>query len=69
MRTGEEFEQVVNYVPRFDQKGALIGYEEPAPRWSILRSLDGRRVGVRYSDLRSRGTNPGGEGLSVIVAP
>jgi len=34
-----------------------------------LRNVDGRRIGIRYSDLRSRGTNPGGEGLSIIVNP
>jgi len=35
-----------------------------------LRGLDGRRVGVRYRDLRlrSRGTNPG-EGYTILISP
>jgi len=70
VKTGEEFEYVTNYVPRLDAKGEIVGYEEPEPpRGTILRGLDGRRVGVRYSDLRSRGTNPGSRGVTVIVKP
>jgi len=34
-----------------------IGYQD----------LNGRRVGVRYSDLRSKGTNPNAEGVTVII--
>jgi hypothetical protein len=69
VRTGEEVEEVTMYVPRLDKSGAIVGYEEPVVRGTVLRGLDGRRIGVRYSDLRSRGSNPGGEGVTVIVSP
>jgi hypothetical protein len=68
-RTGEQFEQITYFTPRRDEKGAVVGYEEPLPPGVVLRSLDGRRVGVRYTDLRSRGTNPRSDGVTVIVTP
>jgi hypothetical protein len=67
-QTGEEVEHVVFYTPRTNSKGAIVGYEDPSPPGTVLRDLDGRRVGVRYSDLRSRGTNPRNE-MTIIVAP
>jgi hypothetical protein len=70
VQTGEEFETVTNYIPRLNAKGDVVGYEEPTPpRGTVLRGLDGRRVGLRYRDLRSRGSNPGSEGLTVIISP
>ena len=66
--TGDKFEQITYYTPRRDEKGTIIGYEEPLPPGYVVRDLKGRRVGVRYSDLRSRGSNPGG-GVTVIVKP
>jgi len=70
VQTGEEFEQVTNYTPRLNGNGEIVGYEEPTPpRGTVLRALDGRRVGLRYRDLRSRGSNPGSDGLTVIIAP
>ncbi len=68
-RTGEAIEEVTMYVPRLDTSGAIVGYEEPVIRGTVLRGLDGRRIGVRYGDLRSRASNPGGEGVTVIVSP
>ena len=67
--TGEQVEHIVDYTPRYDSNGALIGYEEPLPEGVQLRTLDGRRIGVRYRDLRGRGVNPSGEGVSVSVPP
>jgi len=67
IKTGEEFENEVDYTPRYDAQGTLVGYEEPLPEGVQLRGLDGRRVGVRYRDLRGRGMNPAGEGVSVSV--
>ena len=69
VRSGEEVEEVTMYLPRLDKSGAIVGYEEPVMRGTVLRGLDGRRVGLRYSDLRSRASNPGGEGVTVIVSP
>jgi hypothetical protein len=68
-KTGEELERVTRYTPRLDSKGTVIGYEEATNRGTVLRDLAGRRVGLRYTDLRSRETNQNGEGVTVIVAP
>jgi hypothetical protein len=67
--SGESFEQTTYYTPRYDAKGEIVGYEEPAMRGVALRDVNGKRTGMRFSDLRSRGTNPSNEGVTVIVAP
>jgi len=67
--TGEQFEQITYFTPRRDAKGAVVGYEEPLPPGVVVRDLQGRRVGVRYTDLRSRGTNVRSDGVTVIVKP
>jgi hypothetical protein len=67
--TGEQFEHITYFTPRRDAKGAVIGYEEPLPPGVVVRDLQGRRVGVRYTDLRSRGTNARSDGVTVIVTP
>ena len=69
VKTGEEIEQLTYYTPRLDSQGTVIGYEEATSRGTVLRDLSGRRVGLRYQDLRSRDTNPKGEGVTVIVTP
>ena len=68
-RTGELVERVTLFTPRIDAKGSLVGYDEPLPSGTVLRGLDGKRVGVRYTDLRSRGTNPQSDAVTVIVNP
>ena len=68
-RTGEQFEHVTYFTPRRDDKGTVIGYEEPLPPGVVVRDLQGRRIGVRYTDLRSRGTNARSDGVTVIVTP
>ncbi len=67
--TGEQFEHVTYFTPRKDASGKVIGYEEPLPPGVVVRDLQGKRIGVRYSDLRSRGTNPRSDGVTVIVNP
>ena len=64
--TGEQYENIVYFTPRKDESGKIIGYEEPQSPGVVLRDLSGRRVGVRYSDLRSKGTNTA-EGVTVII--
>ncbi len=64
--TGEMYENIVYFTPRKDENGKIIGYEEPQAPGVVLRDLNGRRVGVRYSDLRSKGTN-NSEGVTVII--
>jgi hypothetical protein len=53
-QTGEVIAQVSLYTPVLDNAGALIGYEEQARGGSIIRDLEGRSIGGRFSDLRSR---------------
>ncbi|HYL89339.1 MAG TPA: hypothetical protein VEU32_11340 [Burkholderiales bacterium] len=64
--TGEMYENIVYFTPRRDESGKIIGYEEPMAPGTVLRDVNGRRVGVKYSDLRSRGTNTS-EGVTVII--
>ena len=65
--TGEQYENIVYFTPRKDDSGKIIGYEEPMAPGVVLRDVNGRRVGVRYSDLRSKGSNPNNEGVTVII--
>ena len=34
---------------------------------TVLRELNGKRIGVRWLDVRSRGTNPQSKGLLIMV--
>jgi len=68
-RTGEPAEEVTNYAPLHDAKGEIVGYQEPTRNGVVIRGLDGRRIGARYTDLRSRGTNPGSDGVTTIIRP
>jgi uncharacterized protein YcfL len=66
-RTGQQTEKVTYYVPRYDEQGVVVAYEEPVPDGVLIRAPDGRKIGVRYGDLRSRGTNSSREGITVTV--
>ena len=63
---GDTVARIALYVPRLED-GKVVGYEELVPGGSVLRSLNGRKVGGRFIDLRSQGTNPGNRGLTIIV--
>ena len=52
-----------------DNSGALVGYEEKAKSGSIIRDLEGRIIGGRFADLRSRGTNARNQGLMIVMRP
>jgi hypothetical protein len=65
--TGEERERAVYYVPRYDEKGQVVAYEESVPDGVIIRAPDGKKIGVRYRDLRTRGSNPSGGGVTITV--
>lgn len=64
--TGEEISQISLFVPRIE-KGELVGYEERVRGGSVLRDLNGKRIGGRFVDSRSRGTNPQSKGLLIVV--
>jgi len=53
-RSGEQVAVPVYYTPRHDAAGTVVAYEEPVP-------------GVRYHDLRSRGSNQNNEGVTVTL--
>ena len=66
-KNGERIARVALFEPRFDESGVLVGYEEKVRGGVQLRDLNGRRIGVRYLDVRSRGNNPHNKGLTIIV--
>jgi hypothetical protein len=68
-RTGEVVAQVAMFTPLRSESGAIVGYEEQARSGSIIRDLDGNRIGQRFADLRSRGTNSKGRGLTIVFRP
>jgi hypothetical protein len=68
-RTGEVFAQVALYTPLRSESGDIVGYEEQAKDGSIIRDLDGRTIGGRFADLRSRGTNAKNKGLMIVMRP
>jgi hypothetical protein len=66
-RSGEKLARIALYLPRVDERGEVIGYEELVRGGSELRDLNGRRFGARWVDLRSRASNPGNKGLTILV--
>ena len=62
-RTGEVIAQVAMFTPVLDANGELIGYEEQAKGGAIIRDLDGRSIGGRFSDVRSR------KSLTIVMRP
>lgn len=66
-RNGEHVARVALFEPRYDEHGVLVGYEERVRGGSVLRDLNGRRIGGRWIDVRSRANNPGSKGLTIIV--
>ncbi len=60
-QTGEEMTQIALFVPRYSERGRLIGYEERVRGGSILRDLNGKKVGGSWHDVRS------GKGLVILV--
>ena len=68
LKSGTELDEVVLYRPRIDARGQVIGYEETMGDNAVLRDLEGRRIGTRQVDLRSRGSNPGNPGITTLFA-
>lgn len=62
-RTGEYLNQTEIYAALLDASGRVIGYEERVSDGTIVRDADGKPIGARFIDLRSRGTNQRTEGL------
>jgi hypothetical protein len=67
-KSGERIARLALFEPRFDEQGVLVGYEEKvAGGATVLRDMNGRRIGTRYADVRTRGNNPRSKGLTIIV--
>ena len=62
-RTGEVIAQVSLFTPLLDETGAVVGYEEQARGGAIVRDLDGRSIGSKFADLRSR------KSLTIVFRP
>jgi hypothetical protein len=60
-RTGEELAQITLFVPRVDERGRIVGYEERVRGGSVLHDLNGKKIGGRWLDARS------GKSLLIVV--
>ena len=67
VRTGEELAQLALFVPRTNTRGEVIGYEERVRGGTVLRDLNGKKMGGRFVDVRSRGNNPYNTGVMIVV--
>ena len=68
-KAGEELDRVVLFTPRYTEAGTVIAYEEKIKNGVVLWDTRGKRVGSRYVDLRSRGTNARNSGLMIVFRP
>jgi len=66
---GEELDRVVLFTPRFSERGRVVAYEERVKGGAILRDVNGKRIGNRWIDLRSRATNARNAGLTIVFVP
>ena len=67
--TGEVVAQVALFTPMLGHRGEVVGYEESTSGGAIIRDLEGRKIGGRFTDLRSRGTNTHNRGLTIVFLP
>jgi len=65
----EELARVVLFTPRLGEYGSIVAYEERVKGGAVLRDLSGKRIGNRYVDLRSRGSNAHNAGLTIVFRP
>ena len=61
--TGELVHKVELYAVLLDAEGKVMGYEQRTKSGAIVYDEEGRPIGTRLVDLRSRGTNPGSRGV------
>src|SRR5688500_7200230 len=65
----EVLDRVVLITSRFSETGRVVAYEERMKGGVILWDTRGKRIGSRYVDLRSRGTNAHNGGLTIVFVP
>ena len=66
---GEELDRISLFTPRYSERGTVVAYEEKIKGGVVLWDLRGKRVGSRYVDLRSRGSNARNSGLTIVFVP
>jgi hypothetical protein len=66
---GEELDRVTLFTPRLSERGSVVAYEERIKGGVVLWDLNGKRIGHRYVDLRSRGSNAQNSGLTIVFMP
>lgn len=66
---GEEIDKVVLFAPKLSESGRVVAYEERTKGGVVIRDVNGKRIGARYVDLRSRGSNAGNSGLTIVFMP
>ncbi|HEV3009809.1 MAG TPA: hypothetical protein VGX52_12295 [Burkholderiales bacterium] len=66
---GEELDRVVLFTPRYSERGTVVAYEERVKGGAVLHDLKGKRIGNRWVDLRSRGSNARSGGLTIVFVP
>ena len=62
----EDLDRVTLFTPRYSERGNVIAYEERIKGGVVLWDLKGKRIGARYVDLRSRGSNARNSGLTIV---
>jgi hypothetical protein len=61
--TGEIVHKVELYAVLTDANGKIVGYEERTRGGSVVYDDEGRPIGTRTVDLRSKGSNPSSRGV------
>lgn len=62
-KTGEMLAQVMLYTPVRGDNGEIVGYEEQTRGGAVIRDLNGRSIGTKFTDLRSR------KSLTIVMRP
>ena len=62
-QTGEILAQVMLYTPIRGDGGEIVAYEEQNRGGAVIRDLNGRPIGTKFTDLRSR------KSLTIVMRP
>jgi hypothetical protein len=62
-QTGEVLAQVMLYTPVRADNGEIVAYEEQNRGGAVIRDLNGRVIGTKFTDLRSR------KSLTIVMRP
>ena len=62
-KTGEMLAQVMLYTPMRGDNGEIVSYEEQTRGGAVIRDLNGRSIGTKFTDLRSR------KSLTIVMRP